>query len=89
MTILLSIASFSTYSYAVQTGSVTQVEAVGVLDGEEHVYTIQYDDNWQLANFSGDTLTGYHPDEDMTDVRELFRALEAYYIERGGTFEFR
>lgn len=63
-----------------------KTEWLCVLDGEEYIYGVEYDDQYRILTEGGDAYIGNHTDlEQYHDANQLAAHLEDYVKERGGT----
>ena len=85
-----SLAAFSLYSSDTSTESTTTVELYCTLDGEEYLYEITYDDQYQIISAGGDEWIADHVQtEQYTDANILMAQIEDYFTDRGGMVEMK
>ena len=88
--IVTSIAAFSVYSSDTSTECTTTVDLYCTLDGEEYLYEITYDDQYQIISVGGDEWIADHVQtEQYTDANILMAQIEDYFTDRGGMVEMK
>ena len=90
--VALPILSFSLFSVNTNTSteSLTTVELYCTLEGEEYLYEITYDDQYQIIYAGGSAWIADHVQtEQYSDANILMAQIEDYFTERGGTCEIK
>ena len=81
--IALSIVSITSYKNNDVAGT---TEWTCTLDGEEYIYSVEYNSDYQILTEGGDAYISYHVDtERYPDANQLAAHIEDYFEDRGGT----
>lgn len=81
--IFLSILGKAAYANNTAAG---RTEWVCQLDGEEYIYSVEYNDNYQILSAGGNTYIDEQLDAGRySDANELAEHIEEYFEEKGGT----
>lgn len=88
---LILIPILSSFLFIARTSSSThevagETQWVCTLDGEEYIYSIQYNEDYQILVSGGDAYIDNHIDtQNYDDANQLAAHLEDYFKERGGS----
>lgn len=85
---IAAFIAFGAYKDEIRVGGSTTTELCCTLNGEEYLYSITYDDQYQIISAGGDEFIADHVQtEEYDDANVLIARIEDYFTEHGGTCE--
>lgn len=86
--VIIYVATFAMFKFNVSSRETTTTQLMCTLDGEQYLYSITYDDQYQIVEAGGDAWIADHVKaEDYGDANILTAQIENYFWEYGGTVE--
>ncbi len=88
ISIIINLVAFSLFRFHRSSGATTSVELHCTLKGEEYIYGITYNEQYQILVAGGDAWIANHVQtEQYNDANILIAQIEDYFTDRGGTCE--